>query len=53
MRREDLPEISELEEEIDEFITKMRKARDWEEFKMYREMALFNINMIRGLQKRS
>lgn len=52
MRHEDLPEISELEEEIDEFITKMRKARDWEEFKMYREMALFNINMIRGLQKR-
>lgn len=53
MHPEDLPEIIELEEEIDELITKMRKAKDWEEFKMYREMALFNINMIRGLQKRS
>lgn len=52
MHPEDLPEISELEEEIDGFITKMHEAKDFEEFKMYREMALFNINMIRGLQKK-
>ena len=52
MHPDDLPEIFELEQEIDKFITKMRKAEDWEEFKMYREMAIFNINMIRWLQKR-
>ena len=51
MHPEDLPEISELEEEIDDFVSKMLKAKDFDEFKMYREMALFNINLIRGLQK--
>lgn len=52
MRPENFPEIFELEQEIDKFIKRMRKAKDWEEFKMYREMALFNINLIRGLQKK-
>ena len=52
MRREDLPEIAELEEEIDDFIVKMHNAKDFEEFKMYREMALVNITLIRDIQRR-
>lgn len=48
----DLPEILELEGELDELIDSMLKAKDFEEFKMYREMALVNINLIKLIQSR-
>ncbi len=47
----DLPEVVELEQEIDEFMNKMSKAKDEQEFEMYRQMIKLNICLIKDLLK--
>ena len=51
MKRKDLPEILELEKEIDEFIEGMHNAEDEQEFEMYRQMVKVNICLIKNLLK--
>lgn len=48
-RYEDLPEIIELEAEIEEFMKKLYAAEDKDEFELYRQMIKVNINMIKAL----
>ena len=49
MKRKDLPEIIELEKEIDEFMEGMNNAEDEHEFEMYRQMIKLNIVIIKDL----
>lgn len=51
-RWEDVEEIMELQKEINGFLNKIHTTKEFEEFKMYREMIKFNINLIRILQER-
>ena len=53
IKHRDIPEIIELEQEIDEFMDKMGKAEDAQEFEMYRQMIKLNICLIKDLLKKS
>lgn len=51
-RKDDLPEIAELEEEIDDFLIKLSQAQDQQEAEMYRQMIKINIVLIKDLLRR-
>ena len=52
MKHRDLPEIVELEKEIDEFMDGMSKAEDEQEFEMYRQMIKVNITILKDLLRK-
>ena len=50
-KKEYLAEMLQLEEEIDEYLTKAFEAKDYEEFEFYRQLIKVNINAIKTLQR--
>lgn len=52
IKRAELPEVIELEREIDEFLEGMANAKDDQEFEMYRQMIKVNICLLKDILKK-